>query len=221
MGYVQVFKTVDDVTMCPGAHTTTMCASAVDAKSTDAEGKFKMLKIPAMTPRVHFKITGPPIGSEQDPIPTVQLEMRPMNGMPLDTLVSVSRFTARAVAGIVGVNWDNETTGLLGGSVRDCQNSPVSNAQIFAFENETPLDDSKIYYFAESPRLPVRHTQQYYTSRNGIFGVLNLAPGKARVQVKGRLMDGGPIQLLSNEEVPVFADALTVVLGIPLLMPAQ
>jgi hypothetical protein len=197
---VRVFKTVADVI------SDTSFADAM----TDDSGQFTGLKIPAMTPRVQFKITGPKIDPDQDPIPTVQLQMKPMPGMPLDSLVSVSRFTAMAVAGIVGVFWDNQNTGLLGGSVRDCVNHPVSGAQLFGTQNGGPISDESIYYFSDQ-RLPVKHNTQYFTSTNGIFGLLNVAPGMVKVQAKGRMAAGEAPILVSDEEVPVFANSLTVV----------
>src|SRR5262249_35062341 len=86
-----------------------------DTKTCDANGQFTGLMVPAGHYRMQFKISAPP-----DQIDTyeVNIPIDPMSTTPIERN-SVSHFTATALPGLVGVDYD-ASKAVVAGGVRDC-----------------------------------------------------------------------------------------------------
>ncbi|MFN0249023.1 MAG: hypothetical protein ACKV2T_19210 [Kofleriaceae bacterium] len=104
----------------------------------------------------------------------------------------VSKATAATLPALIGVS-RTEGTGVLAGAMRDCDGFEVSNfiatvSSTSGAGNTAPtfLDGVDTYYFSASVGLPVRHSQQAASSRDGLFMAIEMQPNPtAYVQVWG------------------------------------
>ena len=104
----------------------------------------------------------------------------------------VSKATAATLPALIGVS-RTEGTGVLAGAVRDCDGYEVSNfiatvSSTSGAGNTAPtfLDGVDTYYFSASVGLPVRHSQQASSSKDGLFMAIEMQPNPtAYVQVWG------------------------------------
>lgn len=104
----------------------------------------------------------------------------------------VSKATAATLPALIGVS-RTEGTGVLAGAVRDCAGFEISNfiatvSSTSGAGNTAPtfLDGVDTYYFSASVGLPVRHSQQAASSRDGLFMAIEMQPNPtAYVQVWG------------------------------------
>lgn len=134
-------------------------------------------------------------------------------------LESVSVLTAQALPAFIGVT-RTPGLGIVAGSVRDCRGYRVLGAVAAmsdAPEEANHLAGAVSYYFsALSTSLPVRHSQQAMTNKDGVFVTIELPPGAERyVQVWGFVDDAdladGEMTLLSQVASPIIADAVVTV----------
>lgn len=134
-------------------------------------------------------------------------------------LDSVSVLTAQALPAFIGVT-RTPGLGIVAGSIRDCRGFRVLGA--VAAMSDTPGEANHLagvvsYYFsALSTSLPVRHSQQAMTNKDGVFVSIELPPGSERyVQVWGFVDDAdladGEMTLLSQVASPIIADAVVTV----------
>jgi hypothetical protein len=93
-------------------------------------------------------------------------------------------------------------TGVLVGSVHDCDVFGVANAVIRAGGST-----EGVLFFDGFVLAPERT----FTADSGRFAIPNIAPGVVTVEAFGRTRDGGPLELLSLAEVEVSADMVTAV----------
>ncbi len=104
----------------------------------------------------------------------------------------VSKATAATLPALIGVS-RTEGTGVLAGALRDCEGFEVSNfiatvSSTSGVGNVPPtfLDGVDTYYFSASVGLPVRHSQQAASSRDGLFMAIEMQPNPtAYVQIWG------------------------------------
>ncbi len=104
----------------------------------------------------------------------------------------VSKATAATLPALIGVS-RTEGTGVLAGAMRDCAGFEVSNfiatVSSTSGANNTPptfLDGVDTYYFSASVGLPVRHSQQAFSSKDGLFMAIEMQPNPtAYVQIWG------------------------------------
>jgi hypothetical protein len=131
-------------------------------------------------------------------------------------LESISLLTAQALPAFINVT-RTPGLGIIAGAIRDCDNNEVSGA--IAAVSSTPdattfIDGGVSYYFsALMTSLPVRHSQQSLTNKDGRFVTIELPPGgEGHVQVFGfvdaaDLADGEPT-LLATISAPIVADTV-------------
>lgn len=93
-------------------------------------------------------------------------------------------------------------TGILVGSVHDCDVFGVANAVIRAGGST-----EGVFFFDEFAVAPERT----FTAESGRFAIPNVAPGVVTVEAFGRTRDGGPLELLSTAEVEVSAGMVSAV----------
>lgn len=104
----------------------------------------------------------------------------------------VSKATAATLPALIGVS-RTEGTGVLAGAVRDCAGFEISNfiatvSSTSGANNTAPtfLEGVDTYYFSASVGLPVRHSQQAASSKDGLFMAIEMQPNPtAYVQVWG------------------------------------
>ena len=178
-----------------------------DMKTTDTAGNFTALMIPAGHFRVNFKTTA------QDQIDTYEVYI------PVDPAVnyttnpmernSVSHFTATALPGLVGIDYDM-TKAVVAGGVRDCTGTFVRGAQISINAAGAAVPDAQVFYFSDQD-LPVRKSLQQYTNYDGLFTGVNIPQASmATITASGVLPGTTTVVKIGEKPVPLFAGALTI-----------
>lgn len=178
---------------------------------TDAlDGTFTGLRIPPNHYRVNFKVVAPP-----DQIDTYEIGIPVPPNTTTMTRNSVSHFTANALPGLVGIDYDM-TKSVIAGGVRDCAGDFVRGALI-SVDAGGPFMDANIFYFSDQD-LPVRRTLQQFTNVDGLFTAINVPPvGMATITATG-VIGSGPPQRVGRASIPLFAGALTIA-DVPPLAP--
>lgn len=130
-------------------------------------------------------------------------------------LQSVSTATGATLPALIGVS-RTPGTGILAGAVRDCAGNEISN--FIATVSSTPgtvthLAGVDTYYFSSSVGLPVRHSQQAVSSKDGLFMAIEMAPtSTAYVQVWGYPTDADVasdnLVMIAQLQTSVIADVV-------------
>lgn len=150
------------------------------------------VNLPVGTKRFGFKMT------QMDSLDTLLLNQTLNATMPAQTMTHiqiVSTATAQTLPALIGVSRTNGT-GILAGAVRDCAGKEMSNfiATVSSTEATATSPVSSVahvagvdtYYFSSSVGLPVRHSQQDFASKDGLFMAIEMAPTPtAYVQIWG------------------------------------
>jgi hypothetical protein len=147
--------------------------------------------IPAGTKRFGYKMV-----DTSDSLDTLLLNQVLTDATTTPQTVSdiqiVSKATAATLPALIGVS-RTEGTGVLAGAVRDCAGFEISNfiatvSSTSGANNTAPtfLEGVDTYYFSASVGLPVRHSQQAASSKDGLFMAIEMQPNPtAYVQVWG------------------------------------
>jgi len=146
------------------------------------------------------------------------LESPTLTPQMVGKIQSVSTATGATLPALIGVS-RTPGTGVLAGAVRDCSKKEMSNfiATVSSTPNTTThLDGVDTYYFSSSVGLPVRHSQQDLSSKDGLFMAIEMAPTPtAYVQVWGYPtqadLDADNLKLIAQLQTQVVAD--TVITG--------
>ena len=173
------------------------------------------LTIPVNTKRFGYKMTNP---EALDTLLLNQTVAPDQMQQTVGQIQSVSKTTAATLPALIGVS-RTPGTGVLAGAVRDCMNHEISNyvATVSSTQGQVNhVTGADSYYFSASVGLPVRHSQQESSSKDGLFMVIELAPtAEAFVQVWGYPTDADlaadHLVLIAELAAPVVAD--TVITG--------
>jgi hypothetical protein len=186
---------------------------------SDEEAKFT-LTIPAGTKRFGYKMV-----DTTDSLDTLLLNQyvkpneRTSPHMVSDVQI-VSTATATTLPALIGVS-RTTGTGILAGAVRDCDHNEISNfiatvsstpatATSTPEEAVTHLDGVDTYCFSAAVGLPVRHSQQDYSNKDGLFMAIEMQPNPtAYVQVWGYLTD----EDATNDKLSLVAQLKTSVIA--------
>lgn len=194
------------VTIFPNQDTTAPIGTAV-VSDTNA---MVTVNIPVGIKRFGFKMT------EANSLDTLLLNQTVKPDMAAQTLGKiqiVSTATAQTLPALIGVS-RTPGTGILAGAVRDCTGKEMSNFIATVSSTDAtvnPLPGVDTYYFSASVGLPVRHSQQDFSSKNGLFMAIEMAPtATAYVQVWGYKtqadVDSDNLVLIAQLKTPVVAD---------------
>lgn len=185
-----------------------------DTQTADADAMLTVT-IPVGTKRFGYKMTN---ANALDTFLFNQTVAPDQATQTLTHIQSVSTATAQTLPALIGVS-RTAGTGVLAGALRDCGNHEISN--FIATVSSTPSTATHIagastYYFSSTVGLPVRHSQQAASSKDGLFMAIELPPQQvAYVQMWGFKSDADvtadQLSLIAELAVPVIAD--TVVTG--------
>lgn len=170
------------------------------------------VNIPVGTKRFGFKMTN---ASSLDTLLLNQTVDPNMATQTLGHIQSVSTATAQTLPALIGVS-RTSGTGILAGAVRDCAKKEMSNFIATVSSTDatvTHLPGVDTYYFSASVGLPVRHSQQDFSSKNGLFMSIEMAPTPtAYVQVWGYKtqadLDADKLSLIAQLKTAVIADVV-------------
>ena len=173
------------------------------------------VSIPAGTKRFGFKMI------EKDSLETLLLNQLVEPNSPTQSLTHiqvVSTATAQTLPALIGVSRTGGT-GILAGAVRDCAKKEMSNfiatvsstdGMIGTVSDVAHLPGVDTYYFSSSVGLPVRHSQQDASSKDGLFMAIEMQPtATAYVQVWGYKTDAD----LAADKLTLIAQLKTAVIG--------
>jgi len=183
---------------------------------SSSTGATLSVTIPAGTKRFGYKMTN---ANALDTLLLNQtLDSPTLTPQTVGKIQSVSTATGATLPALIGVS-RTPGTGVLAGAVRDCDKKEISNfiATVSSTPNEvTHLDGVDTYYFSSSVGLPVRHSQQASSSKDGLFMAIEMNPTTtAYVQVWGYPtqadVDSDNLKLIAQLQTQVVAD--TVITG--------
>jgi hypothetical protein len=102
-----------------------------------------------------------------------------------ETVNSVSEATASLIPAIIGIDWDR-TTGIIAGTVYDCNEKGVENAQVWFHnvDDDAPPAVGEIFYF-DSNDLPAPQDVESDTNTNGLWVAVNVPVGTWTVEAEG------------------------------------
>jgi hypothetical protein len=186
-----------------------------DTQTAGSDGKVT-ITIPIGVKRFGFKMTDP---SSLDTLLLNQTVDPDLAAQTLDAIQTISKTTATTLPALIGKS-RTAGTGVLAGSMRDCQGREISN--FIATVSSTPgtvthLPGADTYYFDPISRpLPVRHSVRSASSANGLFMIIEIAAAPTGyVQVWGYPTEadlaGDQLKLIAELQAPVIAD--TVITG--------
>jgi hypothetical protein len=194
--------------------------TAVIAGPVTSDGNANlMLTFPMGTKRFGFKMTNP---NALDTLLLNQTLNPTMAAQTIGHIQSVSTATAQTLPALIGVS-RTPATGILAGAVRDCAGKELSNYVATVSSTEATLTSGvdvvkhlpgvDAYYFSASVGLPVRHSQQDFSSKNGLFMAIEMAPTPtAYVQVWGYKNDADlaadKLSLIAQLKTAVIADVV-------------
>ena len=121
--------------------------------------------------------------------------------------ITVSQSTLKAIEALLGVVHDKKQ-GIVLGVVRDCKRQEVANVSAGQVDSAgKSVTGHKLYFFFG--KSPATRDQQSFTSEDGMFALINVAPtDSADVRVIGAV--GGKQTVLSRQVIPVKADHLVI-----------
>ncbi len=186
-------------------------AAAVATTTADEDGNYEIV-LPTGGTNWAFKI----VADEALDTYTLNQYFEPGNPAQMQQLESISVLTAQALPAFINVT-RTPGLGIIAGAIRDCDGNEVSGAIAAASSTDgtiTHIEGGVSYYFsALMTSLPVRHSQQSSTNKDGRFVTIELPPGgEGYVQVFGYvdaadLADGEPT-LLATISAPIIADTV-------------
>ncbi|MBA3452323.1 MAG: hypothetical protein H0T42_04410 [Deltaproteobacteria bacterium] len=183
-----------------------------------SSGATVSVEIPAGTKRFGYKMINPNALDTLLLNQTLNQAMPNMDPQVVGRIQSVSTATGATLPALIGVS-RTPGTGILAGAVRDCNGDEISNfiATVSSTPNTaTPLEGVDAYYFSSSVGLPVRHSQQRHSSKDGLFMAIEMNPTTvAYVQAWGYPtqadLDADQLKLIAQLQTQVIAD--TVITG--------
>jgi hypothetical protein len=193
-----------------------------DTKTSDASSGAISFTIPQGTKRYGFRMIS------DTSMPTLLLNQY-VNPAKVTNMVttdpgkiqSVSKATAALLPALIGQT-RSPGTGVVAGALRDCAGHEVSGFVAVVSSTSgsaTPIDGAQAYYFSDDVGLPVHHREGPYSSKDGLFLVIQL-PASAPtgyVQMWGFPTDAdlamgkAGMKLIAELQVPLIAD--TVITG--------
>jgi hypothetical protein len=184
--------------------------------------------IPTGVKRFGFKMTN---ANSLDTLLLNQTVDPAMATQMITHIQSVSTATAQTLPALIGVS-RTPGTGILAGAVRDCGDasrtghtgpqemanfiatvSSVEATATSAVDIVQPLMGEDTYYFSSSVGLPVRHSQQDASSKDGLFMSIEMQPTPtAYVQIWGYKTDADmaadKLSLIAQLKTAVIADVV-------------
>ena len=207
-------------------------AMTIAGPATSDQSANLMLTFPVGTKRFGFKMTN------SNALETWLLNQTldpNMAAQSITHIQSVSTATAQTLPALIGVS-RTPGTGILAGAVRDCGQAnrmdgtknlsgPTEMSNWVATVSSTPADVTSTvdaakpvtgvdsYYFSASVGLPVRHSQQDFASKNGLFMAIEMQPtATAYVQIWGYKTDADlaadKLSLIAQLKSAVVADVV-------------
>ncbi|MFN7142500.1 MAG: hypothetical protein ACK4YP_01890 [Myxococcota bacterium] len=153
----------------------------------DGDGNFSF-DAPSCTPIAYGTFTPPEWEETKDTYEVHQVFGYAGDGSSDEIFNSVSEATSRLIPSLIGIEWEEETTGIIAGTAYDCDIEPMQYVQIFLHDgNGTPPATGEVFYFSESggTSLPTDKDSQPHSNTNGLWVAMNVPEGTWTVEAWG------------------------------------
>lgn len=124
---------------------------------------------------------------------------------------SVSERTATIIPTLIGIDWDEENTGIVAGTAYDCDQEPIAGAQIFLHDGTgKPPATGYVYYFSSTgdTNLPTSREDQPYSNTNGLWVAVNVPPGTWTIEMWA--WDGAQLVELGSTQLQIKAGMIGI-----------
>ena len=203
-GWVEDFESGDNV---PQADISLFfsddISSAADVETkADANGDFSAT-VPACTP-LGYK-TSTPVEWEQtkDTYEVHQIWGFEADGELTEPINSVSVSTSKIIPAMLAVEWQ-PGTGIIAGTAYDCNEDPITGAQVVVRAEDGTIVDADIFYFIDSfPAL-----NQPESSEDGLWVAVNVPPGDWYVDMY--VWDGSTHVLMGTTVLEIKPDSVNI-----------
>ena len=212
-GRIEDFQTGDPV---PDAtvqlwRSDSISGSADETTTSDGDGRFTFESAPSCTPIAYGTFTPPKWKETKDTYEVHQVFGYSSDGSSEEAFNSVSDATSKLIPALIGVIWDEASTGIIAGTAYDCDVNPVQYAQIYIHdENDLPPPSGDVFYFSQSgdTSLPTDKGSQPYTNTNGLWVVMNIPPGTWTVEQWG--WDGAAYVEMGSTVLEIAAGSISI-----------
>lgn len=178
--------------------------------AADSDGNFE-ITAPSCTPLAYGTFTPPEWEETKDTYEVHQTFGFSAEGSDDGDFNSVSEATSRLIPSLIGVTWEQDTTGIIAGTLYDCDVEPIQYGQIFLHDgNGNPPTTGDIFYFSESggTSLPTDIESQPYSNTNGLWVAMNIPAGTWTVEGWG--WDGAAYVKFGTTVLQIGAGSLNI-----------
>ncbi len=212
-GTIEDFQTGDSVPEATVRLWTSdsLSGGASETATADGDGNFTLAEALACTPMAYGTSTPPEWEETKDTYEVHQVFGYDGSGTSDELFNSVSVSTSKLIPSLIGVEWDEETTGIIAGTAYDCDVNPVQYAQIYIHDAAgAPPPTGDVFYFSHSGDvdLPTDKESQPYTNTNGLWVVINIPAGTWTVEQWG--FDGNGYVLMGATQLDIEARSVNI-----------
>lgn len=183
---------------------------ATATTAADDAGNFT-ITAPSCTPFAYGTSTPPDWFETKDTYEVHQVYGYESTGTTTAQFNSVSEATSRLIPGLIGVEWEEDTTGIIAGTAYDCAQNPIQNAQIYIHDAEgNGPGAGEVFYFSISgdSSLPTSRDQQPQTNTDGLWVAVNIPAGTWTVEMYG--WDGSANVLLGTTVLQILIGSVNI-----------
>ena len=141
----------------------------------DDDGNFTA-EVPSCTPLGYG--TSTPYGDTVDTFEVHQVYDYEASHTLDETVNSVSAGTAAIIPSIIGVTWDETSTGIIAGTAFDCNEDPIGHAQVFLHDGSGNAPATgEVFYFDDSDFPADNQSVPDANPNNGLWVAINVPVG--------------------------------------------
>lgn len=185
--------------------------SADETTVSDGDGRFVVEAAQSCTPIAYGTSTPPKWELTKDTFEVHQVFGYSADGTSDEIFNSVSDTTSKLIPSLIGVEWDQSSTGIIAGTAYDCDVEPVEFAQIFIHDGNGNIPATgDVFYFSESggTSLPTSIDSQPHTNTNGLWVVVNIPAGTWTAEMWG--FDGTDHVLMGATVLEISAGSVNI-----------
>lgn len=151
-------------------------STTADLNATgDDDGNFE-IEVPSCTPLGY--VTTTPYGDTVDTYEVHQVWDYESNHTLNETVNSVSAGTAAVIPSIIGITWDDTSTGIIAGTAFDCNEDPIGHAQVYLHDSAGNAPATgEVFYFDDSDFPADNQSVPDANPNNGLWVAINVPVG--------------------------------------------
>lgn len=157
-----------------------------DVNATGDEDGFFSVEVPSCTPVGYGTTT--PYGETVDTYEVHQIYDFESSRSLDESVNSVSQSTASIIPSIIGITWDDTSTGIIAGAAYDCSEDAIGHVQVYLHDgagNPPARTDYNIFYFDSNDFPTKRENQNDTNPDNGLWVAMNVPEGTWTAEMWG------------------------------------